>query len=629
MPASLFARLDERVEGRFAENVMLRQVRDFDWVSSSAGPIEDWHDTIKYAARTMLLSGAPMAVLIGRDGLVAYNDAMRVVLGAHYDGAVGKPVSEIVPEATDFYRTAIEAAFEGRSSSFHDEPLGIYRNGSRESAWFDLAFTPVADESGIVHGVLLITSETTERVLAVRDLQRSRERLDLALHAGGIVGTWEVDFATDIVTADERYARLHGVDPNVARKGAGKEVFIAGIHPDDLGRVMAEFDRAKESGDYRYQHRVIGDDGIRWIISSGRMVMDRHARPFAFSGVVVDVTEQIETSAALAESELRFRTYTETLPQVVFSWDDKGRNDYYNQRWREFTGLLDGPIEPYKWQEFLHPDDRDRIVEVWRHALETAGRFDVETRLLHHSGEYRWGRVIALPTHDSSGRVAHWIGTLTDIHEAKLLETERELVARELDHRIKNIFAIVNGLVSLTSRDDHSVQSFADSLRGRLMALDQAHGFIKSGAGRAIAQQTGNSLQELVRRLLAPYAGRGEDDRLVIEGDDVQVDEGTATPLALIFHELATNAAKYGALSSDGGKIHLRSTKNGSMMRLVWVETSSQSVAAPGESSGFGSKLLALVIERQLQGRFSREIKPDGIRIWIELPLDSLTSSGT
>ncbi len=309
----------------------------------------------------------------------------------------------------------------------------------------------------------------------------------------------------------------------------------------------------------------------------------------------------------------------------MFSWDEGGRNDYYNPQWQEFAGLPDGPIEPYKWQEFLHADDRDRILTTWRHALETTGRFDVETRLLHRSGEYRWIRAIALPIHHTSGHLKGWIGTLTDIHEAKLLETERELVSRELDHRIRNIFALVNGLVSLTQREDQGDQSFADRLRGRLMALHRAHELIRPVAGGAIAQQTGSSLQELVRQLLAPYNETGSN-RLTIEGDDIFVNEGAATLLALIFHELATNAAKYGALGTARGQVHLRSTRSGDTLQFIWKETGGHSGAPLGEKSGFGSKLLTLAVEGQLRGRLSREVTPDGLTVRMELPCGSLTA---
>ncbi len=623
MPVSLFNRLDLGTSDWLAANVMLHEMREFDWASSSVGPIEGWSDPLKYAARTMLLSSAPMTVLIGREGLVAHNDAVRSMLGSHYYGILGKPVTDILPEASAFYRNSISIAFEGQASSFHDQPLKLQRDGLPSTAWFDLDFTPIADESGIIHGVLLISKETTERILALRDLRRSRERLDVALNAGAIVGTWEIDFTTETVSSDERFARLHGIDPELARNGADKTVFISGIHPDDRDQVMIEFDRAKREGDYRCQHRVVGEGGTRWIVSSGRVIMDQDGQPFSFSGVVVDVSREVEIAAALAETELRFRTYTETLPQIVFSWDSGGRNDYYNQRWREFASLPDGPIEPFKWQEFLHPDDLDRVVKSWQHALETEERYDIECRLLHHSGDYRWGRAIALPIRDPDGRVIRWIGTMTDINEAKLVETERELIARELDHRVKNLFAIVNALINLTQREVHSEQHFADRLRGRLMALNLAHGFIRRGAGRSIAQHTDSSLKELVRRLIAPYDEDGSG-RVIIKGADICVDDRAATPLALIFHELATNAAKYGALSTEHGTIRLHCMRSGDTLRLIWKETGGQREVSLEERRGFGSELLTLAVERQLRGSLSREMESEDLVIRMELPLSIL-----
>ncbi|SHO61106.1 PAS domain S-box-containing protein [Pseudoxanthobacter soli DSM 19599] len=625
MPVSLFHRLDSNINDRLASSVMLHQIRDFDWASSPVGPIDRWSSALRSAARTMLLSSTPMVVLIGRMGLLVYNDAAREMFGPGYEGSLGRPVAEVLGEAAEFYGTVIDAAFEGTSSSFRDQPFRLRRDGSREISWLNLDFTPIVDETGTVYGVLLLVNETTERVLAVRDLQRSRARLDLALDAGGIVGTWELDFATETVTCDERSARLYGIDLEAARTGAPKATFLAGIHPEDRDRFIADFDSARFGQHFRCQHRVIGQGDVRWVVNSGRVVADASGRPLSFSGVVVDVTHEIETAEALAASELRFRTFTEALPHVVFSWQPGGQIDYFNQRWREFLAVPSAPATTEEWEACLHPSDRASVFDNWRESARTGEPFDIEARYRHRSGEFRWGRVIALPIRDTHGRIGRWIATLTDIHEAKLLESERELVTRELDHRLKNIFAVVNGLVSLTLREDVDVgarsQSFAERLRGRLGALDSAHGFIKSAG---TDRRNGSSLQELVRELLAPYDAAGDGGRLVLEGDDIRVADSAMTPLALIFHELATNAAKYGALSMPGGAIRLHSLKNGNALKIVWHESVGTETDLSAKESGFGSKLLTLVIEGQLRGRLQREATPDGFRIAMELPFEGI-----
>ncbi|MGV6875802.1 PAS domain S-box protein [Pseudochelatococcus sp. B33] len=623
MPTGFFPGIDLNRGSVFSNNIMLHRVRSFDWTSTPVGAVESWPEELRGVCRTALLSATPMSVLIGRNGIVLFNDAVHSLFGSEFDFALGKPVAEVLPHAAGFYEEILARIFAGRPSSFHDLPFKLQREGRSRTAWFDLDFTPIADADGRVLGALVISIETTARVQALRDLQASRERLDLALQSGGIVGAWELDLATNIVRADERYARLHGVDPEMARVGADDSHFVAGIHPDEVDWVMKVFEQAKIDGTYRCQHRVVGPDGTRWVVCSGRFRYGANGAPVTFTGTAVDVTEQVETAAALAESEKKFRTYAETLPQVIFSWDSDGRTTYVNRRWHEFTGLEEGNPLAWNWPSFLHPDDKDLVIADWHRAIDRGVKHDVVARLRHHSRDYRWMHMVALPLHGEGG-VTSWLGTLTDVHDAKLLETERELVSKELDHRIKNFFAVAQGLVSLTLRENHSVETFAERLRGRLATLHQSHTLIRSANGM-MDPHTAPSLHELIRRLLAPYEVAAREERFTIEGDDVPLDPGRITAFALVFHELATNAAKYGALSAAEGSIQLLSSALDNTLRLDWKENGGALSSCAETDSGFGSRLISLVVEGQLHGHFQRIVEPDGIRVVLDLPNGNVT----
>jgi PAS domain S-box-containing protein len=531
--------------------------------------------------------------------------------GPDFEDALGKPVVEVLPHLADFYAKILADAFMGRASSFRDFPFDLRRKGERKKAWFDLDFTPIVDARGSVQGILVACPETTVRVEALLDARTSHERLDLALEAGGLVGTWEVDFRTDTVRADERFARLHGVDPKCAKAGVDKKLLVAGIHAEDRDRVMAAFDQAKISGTYRCEHRVVGFDGTRWIVASGHVRHGPDMAPTSFAGTAIDVTEQVETAAALAESERLFRTYAETLPQIVYSWKADGSHSYVNHRWHEFIGLENG--DPGGWEEwasFVHPDDKASILRDFQTALASGGKYENLARHRHHSGEYRWLHGVALPIHDNEGRITSWIGTLTDVHDAKLLETERELVSRELDHRIRNFFALAQGLVNLTARESPGAEDFAMRLSGRLAALHEAHDLVRprNEGGRLRQSQ---SLHGLISRILLPYGATDPEARLRFAGDDLILDPGQATAFALVFHELATNAAKYGALSNPEERLQITTTQLAQSFQIIWRETGS--IAPPPQISGggFGSRLMTLVVERQLSGHFNRTLHAD------------------
>lgn len=218
-----------------------------------------------------------------------------------------------------------------------------------------------------------------------------------------------------------------------------------------------------------------------------------------------------------------------------------------------------------------------------------------------------------------------WIGTCTDIHAAKLAAEERELVAQELSHRIKNIFAVLTGIISLSARSRPEIKPFADELRQRIYALGEAHNFVRphSYGSRPSADQ--NSLKALVERLMQPYR---DVDTLRIEftGDDAAIDDTAATPLALLFHELATNSAKYGALSRPEGRVLVTGKIDADQQyHLSWKEMGGPAVVAAGNTGGFGTRVIELSVQGQLRGKLERFWEPDGLRVEVTLPVDALT----
>ena len=154
----------------------------------------------------------------------------------------------------------------------------------------------------------------------------------------------------------------------------------------------------------------------------------------------------------LIDVEDRFRTLADTMPQMVWSTLPDGYHDYYNARWYEFTGTPEGSTDGEAWNGMFHPDDQERAWATWRHSLETGDSYQIEYRLKYRDGSYRWVLGRALPIRDEAGTITRWFGTCTDIHEQKQASDEREVISQELSHRIKNIFAVVSGLISFAAR---------------------------------------------------------------------------------------------------------------------------------------------------------------------------------
>ncbi len=619
MPEHLFVRFGEEASDFAEASIMLRRIRNFDWTRSSAGRIETWPEEVKSAVRLILLSATAMAVLIGREGIVVQNDALADMLGDSDGRALGQPFGSVLPKEAGFTRDAVEACYRGKGVRFNDQPVKLLRNGIVETAWFSVSFTPIVDEHATIYGVLVAVSETTERMRALQALERSRQRMELALEAGGIVGTWDLDVRSNLVTASGDFTGLFGLSDEDARHGISNDRLSTFLHPQDRSRVLQELRTAIETGsDYRCRYRAVTSGGdIRWLVASGRTFRDERDRVVQLAGIVIDITEQTETAAALEQSNLRFDILAESIPQIVWSTDAEGRHDYFNRRWTEFTGIPPEKNEPTTWQGLVHPDDWPRVIETWKESLATGKTYDIDYRFRYRDGTYRWLWVLSQPLRDADGGIVRWYGTASDIDASKQLEEQRSLVAHELDHRIKNLFALVNGLVSLSAREQPEHRPLADTLRSRLDALHRAHGLIRGGSdGRS------GSLRELLQQLLAPYAD-GKPDRIAIDGPDLVVSGGVVTSIALIFHELITNAAKYGALSRADGSLRIELKRHGESQIIDWLEQFQEQ--ARGEpSEGFGSRLLKTMVEGHLRGSMQRELSSTGLATRIVIPLVAL-----
>jgi PAS domain S-box-containing protein len=325
---------------------------------------------------------------------------------------------------------------------------------------------------------------------------------------------------------------------------------------------------------------------------------------------------------AALDSETRFRTLADTMPQMVWSTLPDGYHDYYNARWYEFTGMPEGSTDGAEWNGVFHPEDQERAWAVWDQSLETGEPYQIEYRLRHRDGTYRWVLGRALPIRDAGGRITRWFGTCTDIHEQKLALEQREVISQELSHRIKNIFSVVAGLIQFAARSHPGFAPVATDLRQRITALGRAHDFVRPHSPRSRPDAPQDSLRGLLTQLFAPYQSVVDDRaRIAITGTDLRIDDRAATPLALLFHELATNATKYGALSRAEGSVTLDVAHSDDMVTMRWDEAGGPSIGGASDHVGFGTQLIELSAVRQLGGSIDRDWRSAGLSVTLTAPL--------
>jgi signal transduction histidine kinase/PAS domain-containing protein len=284
-----------------AATITGREIAARDWTRDPLGPVAGWPASLRSLLAMMLACPTPMFLAWGDDLTAFFNDAYRPILGRRLDGALGLPFRTLWGDIWDDIGPLVDATLAGESRRMIDMKLDLGRAGVPEESWWTFTYSPVFDEAGAVLGLMNVTGETTDRVLAERARDASDERLQLALSAGDTVGTWDWDILADRIVADPRFCSLYGVDPTLGSAGAPIADFFGGIHKDDLPRVAQAIDRAKASGEaFHEEYRIVdAAGGIRWVSAQGRCVYDAEGRCIRFPGASIDVTRRVADAAAL------------------------------------------------------------------------------------------------------------------------------------------------------------------------------------------------------------------------------------------------------------------------------------------------------------------------------------------
>jgi PAS domain-containing protein len=220
----------------------------------------------------MLPAKAQIVLFWGPDFVALYNDAYAPSIGDKHPRALGRPARENWAELWDDLEPLLRRVFDDGETVFaKDRPFYIERHGYPERVYFDISYSPVRNEAGEIGGVLCIVSETTERVIAQRELAKTQKRLNQALSAAGMVGTFDWNVQTDTLYSDAHFAQMFSVDPAKGEKAAPLAEYLAGIHPEDVDRVNTAMNHALSTGEkYVQEYRLLQKDGaIRWVEARG------------------------------------------------------------------------------------------------------------------------------------------------------------------------------------------------------------------------------------------------------------------------------------------------------------------------------------------------------------------------
>jgi PAS domain S-box-containing protein len=386
------------------------------------------------------------------------------------------------------------------------------------------------------------------------------------------------------------------------------------IHASVLreGREFSHEGEAFERADGRIQW-------IRWSIAPWRNDDGE------IGGLVLyteEVTSRVEARLRLEAAEQQYRAVFTQAAMGVSRVSPEGRFLEVNDRFCEISRYSRAELMELTYQEITHPEDLDSDVAQAEALL--AGEIDtysIEKRYVTRSGEPIWIDLTVSLVRKANGEPDYFVSVIADIALRKEAEAEQQryqgqlrLMINELNHRVKNTLATVQSIAAQTLRVEPDPVQAYEKFEARLMGLSEVHEVLTR------EQWHGAALQEVVERALRPFGGAA--GRIRIEGPDAWLAPGAALTLALVFHELATNATKYGALSADAGRVDLswaiQSPRN--RLRLTWVETGGPPVAAPTRR-GFGSRLIERALRGELRGSAAMTFDVGGLTCAMEAHL--------
>ena len=321
------------------------------------------------------------------------------------------------------------------------------------------------------------------------------------------------------------------------------------------------------------------------------------------------------------ERESGFHELLDALPSAVYTTDAAGRITYYNEAAAELWGQRP-PLGTSEWcgsWKLRWPDGTPLAHDECPMAI--ALKEERPVRGMEAVAERPDGTCVPFiasptPLYDDAGRLVGAVNMLVDISERKRAEEHQQLLVRELHHRVKNTLATVQAIMGSTARSAETVEEFKEAMIGRIGALARTH-LLLSEEGAIV------SFADILHNELDPFDD-GSEERIHLQGPDVEIASRLAVSLGMAIHELTINAAKFGALSVYGGKVDItwrviieaaRRT-----LEFDWVESGGPEVTSPTRQ-GFGSRLLDFVLPGQIQARSRIDYRPEGVRVQCAVPL--------
>lgn len=484
---------------------------------------------------------------------------------------------------------------------------------SLNDRWYVARLRPYRTVEDRIDGTVVSFVDITERRQAETALRVSEARFSQVFVNNMVpMGVWTLDGR--IIDANDSLLQMLGFSrADLATSRMRWDELTPRRYRDQDLAAIAEV--GSKGSCEPYEKEFLRKDGsvVPVIIGGGTFGGDSEVGIF----FAVDLTARKRAESALREAEERHRLTLELVPAMLWWSGPHGLDLTVNHRWKTYSGQDETAVRNFGWLDAIHPDERQTTRADLLHAYAEGSALECQRRIRQADGQYRWHLMRHVPVRDEADAVVRWFGAAVDIQELRQLQDHQGVLLHELQHRVRNILALLRSIARRTGETSETVEDFAAHLDGRLDALARTQALLARKPGEGV------DLELMVRdELLAQTVRR---DRVVVDGPTVILAPKCAEVLTMAIHELATNSVKYGALSSAGGRVdtswRVAQHKGEDWLCFSWTESGVALASMAPRRSGFGTELLERLVPYELRGRSVFEFRPGGVRCAIEFPL--------
>lgn len=510
-------------------------VRETDWSATPLGDFSAWPQSLRSALSMVLNTKGIAALYWGPEQWLLYNDAYGAALGDRHPWAFGRSMPEALPDIAPVLGPQVAGVLRtGAGFAIENLPMVMHRYGQDEETYWTYGFSPIQGEAEGFAGVLLLATEMTEQrkvEAALRESEKAArvdaQRVQLALAAGAIIGTWNWDIPSDQFTIDAAFARAFGLDPSLGREGIPLAQITATVHPDDqAGLSDAINSTIQRGGSYAHQYRVRRADGrYYWIEAYGRVERGPDGTPLRFPGVLIDVEEQRGAKEKLAESQELLRLATDIGEIGEWHVDQATGAMFWPPLVKAMFGISpDVPVTLDDFYDGVHPNDREATLAAYHAACDPERRalYEIDYRTIgKEDGVTRWVAARGRGLFDAEGVCYRVIGTAIDITTRKA----DELRLRELNERLeqevaeqvaeRNLFGTLvetTDVIILAADFDYNILAINKAAAGEFERIYGVHAQVGDNMLALLAKQPEHQAQ-IRAGWGRGLGGRGDDLR--------------------------------------------------------------------------------------------------------------------